>query len=126
MEGSKKFVVRLVIALVLIFGGGWFVGGTLNLAALVSPSLVSKMECQPGSTAQKDFKQQSFDQPGQKTLTFTCVDSSGKTVPPLKNDETQAMEFKTFYPAGVVLMALIVAAWFIGSAIRGRMKAKTA
>jgi len=120
----NKFFARLVIAIVLIFGGGWFLGGTLNLAALLVPSLVSKVECPAGASAKQEYKQMSFDQPGQKTLTLSCVDASGNPVPTLSDAQIQSNEYKIFYPAGVIVMALIVAAWFIISAVRGGAGAK--
>ena len=122
----NKFVVRLVIAIVLIFGGGWFVGGVLNLAALLSPSLVSKVECPAGASVQENFQQQTFDQPGQKTLTLQCMDASGAPIPTLSDAQIQSNEYKYFYPAGVIVMALLVAAWYIRSAMRGSAGAKAA
>ena len=124
MGSLQKLAWKAVIVVVLIFGGGWFIGGVLNLTALLSPQLVSKMECPAGSTVRENFVQQSFDQPGQKTLTFSCVDQGGNPVSPLTNAETQAAEFRTFYPAGVIVMALLVAAWFIRSARRGAAAAR--
>lgn len=114
---------RVIITLVLIFGGGWFLGGALNAAALVSPQLVSKIECPAGTTVKMEMVQQSFDEPGQKTLTFQCVDQSGNRVPTRPEAEISAAEYRIFYTAGVVVMAILVAAWYIRSAVRGRMGA---
>ena len=124
----NKFIVRLVIALVIVFGGGWFMGGVLNTAALLSPALVSQMKCSAGATAKQDYVQQSFDQPGQKTLTFSCVNADGSSVPLLTDAQTQANENRVFYPAGVIVMALIVAAWYVRSALQrgGVVKASAA
>ena len=117
--------LRLVMALVVVIGGGWMLGGVLNTAALVSPQLVSKIECPPGSTAKEGMSQQSFDQPGQKTLTFECQDQAGKLVPPLSDAQTKALEYRYFFPAGVVLMMLGVVGWEARSAMRGRTEART-
>jgi hypothetical protein len=122
MNNLQKVVLCLLIALVLIFGGGWVVDGILNLAALASPQLVSKMECPAGATAKQELVQQSFAQPGQKTLTFRCLDQTGNRVPPLSDAQTKALEFSYFYPRGIISAIILMAAWFIWSAIRGRMK----
>ncbi len=112
---------RLVFLAILILGGGWFLGGVLNLAAIVSPPLVSMVKCPPGSTARQEFVQQSFDQPGQKTLTFQCLDQNGNNVDLLSEAESNAIQYRVFYPAGVVLMAIIVAAWFaVSRMVSGR------
>ncbi len=113
-----KHTGRIVLAIILVFGGGWFMGGILNTAAILSPQLVSAVKCPAGSTAKQEYVQMSFDQPGQKTLTFHCLDSSGNDVSLLSDAESNAMQYRIFYPAGVVFMAVLVAAWFIVSAVR--------
>jgi hypothetical protein len=115
--------MQIVLALIVIFGRGWFVGGILNLPALVSSPLVSMVQCPAGSTATKKLKQLSFNQPGQETLTFQCADASGNPVTPLSDGESKAIENRIFYPAGVALTAVVVTIWFILSLVRGRTAA---
>ncbi len=119
MSNSQKWIWKSILVLILIFGGGWIVGAIFNIAALANPALVSQIECPAGTTVKKDWTQQSFDHPGQKTLTLQCLDSSGKPVPTLPDAQISAAEYKLFYTAGVLTMAVIVAVWLIRSSFKG-------
>jgi hypothetical protein len=125
LNKQKNLALRIVIALIVVFGGGWILGGILNMAAILSPILVGKMQCPPGSGVRENMSPQSFDQPGQKTLTFECVDQARNPVPALADAQTKALEYRYFFPAGVALMALAVIAWKLRSVLRGGARGRT-
>jgi hypothetical protein len=108
VKKSQKFVWRFVGALIVIFFGGWICGGTLNMAAALSPQMVSKIDCPAGTTGKVEWKQLSFNEYGDKTMTVTCLDSNGAAVTPLTDAQSKVIENRIFYPAGVVVMALLV------------------
>jgi hypothetical protein len=120
MSGSRKFIFQFVLGLAIVLFGGWVLGGIFNLVGLISPQVVSTIDCPAGSTAKVDWVQRSYDQPGQKSMTVTCHDASGSPVTPLTDAQSQALEYKYFFPAGALTMAVVVAAWFVGSAIQQR------
>ena len=113
MNTSRSFVVRFVGALVVVLFGGWVCGGTINLLAALSPQMVSKIDCPAGSAGRVEWKQLSFNQYGEKTMVVTCLDSTGNAVTPLTDAQSRAIEYTIFYPAGVVVMALIVSGLLI-------------
>ncbi len=118
MNNVSKFALRLVLGLVVVLFGGWIVGGTINLAALLSPQMVSRIDCPAGSTAKTEWIQQSFDQPGQKTLIVSCLDSSGNSVQPLTDAQSRAIGYRYFFPIGAAVMFVIVVGWFVASNLR--------
>jgi hypothetical protein len=122
----KKIAGRLLYSLILIFFGGWILGGLLNTAAFLSPQFLTQIQCLPGSTIKKEWVQQSFDQPGQKTLTLQCVNQSGTPVHMRPDAEVRALEYTYFYPAGVILMAVILSTWTIVSYRRKMRWSETA
>ena len=124
MKSLQEFAWKLVIALVIIFGGGWLLGMVFNIAALLSPQMVTKVECPDGSTVKEEWVQMSWDEPGQKTLTFQCLDQNGKSVPTLTDEQTKEAGYKYFTVPGFIVMAVLVVGWFIWSAFKGMHKAK--
>jgi hypothetical protein len=117
---SQKFVWRLVGALIVIFFGGWICGGTLNMAAALSPQMVSNIDCPAGATGRVEWKQLSFNEYGDKTMTVTCLDSGGNTVAPLTDAQSKIIENRIFYPAGVAVMAVLA----VGSLLFWSARAK--
>ncbi len=126
MNNLQSIALKGALVLVIIFFGGWMLGGIINLVALFNPQVVTLVNCPEGSTAHTDWVQQSFDQPGQKTLTITCLAPDGTHVTPLSDAATSAIQYRYFYPAGVIGMALLVVAWFIRSAVKRGRVASTA
>jgi hypothetical protein len=126
VNNSRKFVWRFIGALIVVFFGGWICGGTLNMAAALSPQMVSKIDCPAGTTGKVEWKQLSFNEYGDKTMTVTCLDSSGTTVTPLTDAQSKVIENQIFYPAGVVVMALLVAVSLLFWRARARRMASPA
>ncbi len=113
----QKFIRRSVLILILVFGGGWFVGGVLDLGSLLVPPLLSVIKCPAGATAIQDYVQMSYDQPGQKSLVIHCQGKDGHLVDLLSDYESNALQYQIFYPAGVIVVAVLVALWFIVPAL---------
>ena len=126
MGNPRKLLFQVVVSLIVVLACGWMLGGTLNLAAIVSPQAVTAIDCPAGSTASVDWVQQSFDQPGQKTMVVTCHQHDGTTVTPLSDAQSQALEYRYFFPAGVVLMALAVIGFWFAKLLRRQKSTRPA
>lgn len=118
MKDVSKLALRLVLGLIVVLVGGWIVGGAINLGALLSPQMVSRIDCPSGSTAKTEWIQQSFDQPGQKTLTISCLNAAGNSVQPLTDAQSRAIGYRYFFPIGVGVMLVIVVGWFAAANLR--------
>jgi hypothetical protein len=110
MEKWRDFVWHLLLGVLVIFIGGWILGGILNLVAMVSPQMVSKMFCPAGSTAKYG---PTFDQPGQNGSTLACQDQNGKSVPPLSDADSIVLQRQYFYRPSYIIMIILVVGWFI-------------
>ncbi len=109
----QKFIRRSVLILILVFGGGWFIGGVLDLGSLLVPPLLSVIKCPAGATAIQDYVQMSYDQPGQKSLVIHCQGKDGHLVDLLSDYESNALQYQIFYPAGVVTVLLLIGVWLL-------------
>ena len=121
----QQRVLRFLVILFAVVLGGWVLGGALNLLAILSPQMVSKIDCPAGSVARMHWAQRSVDQPGQQTLGIACLDPSGNPVSSLTDAQSRALEYRYFFPTGVVVMVLIVLGWQVLWSVRRTPVAKT-
>jgi len=110
VEKRQKFVWQLLIGLLIIFFGGWMLGGILNLVAMASPQMVSTMFCPAGSTATQGT---AFDQSSQNGSTISCQDRNGASVPALTDAESITLQRKYFYTPSSIIIITLVVGWFI-------------
>jgi len=108
----QEFVWQLLIGLLIIFFGGWVLGGVLNLAAMASPQMVSTIFCPAGSTA--TWKSEP-DQRNSNGSPISCRDRNGASVPTLTDAESIALQRKYFYMPSSIIMVILVIGWFIRS-----------
>ena len=88
-----KILFRLILAIIIIAGCGWVLAFALNLTAFfISPAMVAKFECPPGSTVKSEYVQMTYDRPGEKTYTFQCLDQNGQVVPTLPKEQITAAD----------------------------------
>ncbi len=109
----KKFIQQAVLILILVFGGGWFVGGVLDLGSLLVPPLLNVIKCPAGATAIQSYVQMSYDQPGQTSLVIHCQGQDGHLVDLLPDPVSNAIQYQIFYPAGVVTVLLLIGVWLV-------------
>ena len=111
----QEFVWQLLMGLLIIFVGGWILGGVLNLAAMASPKMVSTIFCPAGSTATWISN---LDSNAPNGSTISCLDRNGVSVPTLTDAESVALQRKYFYRPSYIIMIILVIGWFIRSSIR--------
>ncbi len=114
MENWREFVWQLIIGVLVVFFGGWALGGVLNLAATANPQMVSAIFCPAGSSA--------LWTSDQANPTISCLDQSGASVPALTEAESVALQRIYFYRPSYFVMAILVIGWFIWSYSRKRMR----
>lgn len=111
----QEFVWQLLIGLLVIFVGGWILGGVLNLAAMASPQVVSAIFCPVGSTA---TWKSGVDSNTPNGSGISCLDRNGAAVPTLTDAESVALQRKYFYRPSDIILIILVIGWFIRSSIR--------
>ncbi len=57
-------------------------------APLHSPGYAGRVLCPPGSQLESEWYQATYNEPGERTLSVTCVDSQGNPVPANPRNET--------------------------------------
>jgi hypothetical protein len=111
-----------LIALIIIFAGGWVLMFMANVVAFIaSPQMIAKFECPAGTTIQGEYVNSADST--ESIYTYECLDQNGNAVPTNSPDEVTAAEYKFFYPPSVAFMALLVIGWFAWSALRKRSSA---
>lgn len=115
MKDWQDIVWKLLFGIVIIFFGGWILGGVFNLVAMASPRMASVVFCPAGSTATSDSR------PGQ----IICHDAKGESVPALSEAASVAIQRKYFYTPGVIAMLILTLGWFLWPTIQ-RMRRKQA
>jgi hypothetical protein len=109
----EKIVLRLILAIVIIAGGGWMLAFAINLAAFeASPATVAKFECPPGSTIKSEYVQLRYNQPGEKSYTFRYLDQNGHLVPTLPKEQISSAEYRYVYTAGILIVTALVLVWY--------------
>jgi len=76
-------IVLLILAAVVGLIGGFILAFT---APLHSPGLVAELMCPPGTQLQSEWYRATYNEPGEQTLSVTCVDASGFSVPRINED----------------------------------------
>jgi hypothetical protein len=51
-----------------------------------SPGLVQELMCPPGTVLESEWYQATYNEPGERTLSVTCVDASGLSVARINED----------------------------------------
>ncbi len=116
MKIWQGIVWKLMAIVLIVFFGGWFLGGLLNTMALARPEWFSSLFCPPGSTASIGYAN------GQPELTIICQDRNGQSVVPLSDAESMGLQHKYFYTPSNILLIILVAGWFGWSYIRRRKR----
>ncbi len=101
MKNWQDVIWKLLFGILIIFFGGWILGGVLNLVATASPRMVSVVFCPAGSTATADSR------PGQ----IVCHTANGESVPALSESESVAIQRKYFYTPSAIVMSILVVGW---------------
>jgi hypothetical protein len=107
MKNWQDIVWKLLFGIVIIFFGGWLLGGVLNLVAMASPRMVSVVFCPIGSTA-------TALRPGQ----IVCHDQNGGSIPTLTEAESVALQRKYFYTPSLIVMVMLVIGWLLWPSLR--------
>ena len=108
MKNWQDLVWKLLFGILIIFFGGWILGGALNLVAMASPRMASAVFCPAGSTATADSR------PGQ----IVCHDQNGETVPTLTESESVALQRKYFYTPSVIIILVLIFGWLVWPSVR--------
>ena len=108
MKNWQDLVWKLLFSILIVFFGGWLLGGLLNLAAMASPSMVSVVFCPAGSTATADSR------PGQ----ILCHDQTGASVPALTDAESVVLQRKYFYTPSVIVILILAIGWLLWPFVR--------
>ena len=109
MEKWVDFVWQALFGLLIVFFGGWILGGMLNFAALASPQLVSAMFCPAGSTA---IREATVDRSSPEGSAILCVTRSGASVPNLSEDDSRVLQRAYFFAPSDIIMIVLVVGWF--------------
>ena len=110
MKNWQDFIWQLLIGVLVIFFGGWILGGVLNLVAMTSPRMDSIIFCPAGSIVTHDATQPSQN--------ISCYDQNGASVPTLTGAESIALQRKYFYIPSTIIMIILVVGWSIRLSIR--------
>jgi hypothetical protein len=87
-----KTLVLVQIPLQLVLLGvaaviGLFAGFILAFTApLHSPGWVEELMCPPGTQLESEWYRATYNEPGEQTLSVTCVDAQGLSVPRINED----------------------------------------
>ena len=101
MKNWQDVIWKLLFGIVIIFFGGWILGGVLNLVAMASPRMVSLIFCPAGTTATADSR------PGQ----IVCQGQNGGSLPALTDAESVALQRKYFYTPSAIVISILVIGW---------------
>ncbi len=84
------FLLQVPLQLVLLGVAavvGLFLGFILAFTAPThSPGWVAELMCPPGSQLESEWYRATYNEPGEQTLSVTCVDESGLSVPRINED----------------------------------------
>jgi len=108
-----KKVVGCSIQLILLLGVVLFVAVPVACVAsatapLHSPKIAESFVCPPETHLVSEWYQASWNHPGEKTLSVTCVDVEGKTVPTLPQDDELLWKGTTVYFPYIFIFLLII------------------
>lgn len=92
-------------------------------APLHSPGCAAQVLCPPGSQLESEWYESTYNQPGERTLSATCVDSQGQPVAANPQDERTLLNgarlyFPVCFAPVLVLGALLLLA--VNASIRAR------
>jgi len=89
-------------------------------APMHSPRLAEGFVCPPGTRLVTEWYQASWNEPGSKTLSASCVDSQGKELSTLPQDEKMLWKGTTvFFPYAFIPLLVIGAMIFAGLNLAG-------
>jgi len=123
-----QLVLLLVLACLLAVPLACF--ATLT-APLHSPGYAAEVFCPPGSQLKSEWYQATYNRPGERSLSVSCVDAAGNSVPANPRDETALVNgIRLYFPVcflPIIAIGLIILLTFNGLVrwVRRRRPGKT-
>ncbi len=114
LKNWQDLVWQVLIGLLVVFIGGWMLGGVINFAAMASPQLVSAVFCPAGAAATWE---PAGEQGGSR---LACHDPDGTFEPPLTDAESVALQRKYFYMPSYFVMGILAVGWYVRAEVRKR------
>ena len=111
-------MTRLTLFLIILAVGTYAIFMILEIAAMPISSVQTYLSCPQETTIKYTWVQESWDQPGEKTMEKTCVDDNGKVHEGFSDAVYFQRENNLFMPIGFVIMLVIEVSGIIVYAIR--------
>ena len=124
LEKLRIILIRILLYLVLLLIGTLVIRFVVEAVGIAIPPLQTYLGCPQGTTVKYDWVQESWDEPGTKTMVRSCVDSDGKAREPLADEVYSRRQSELFTLPSFVIMLVAEAAWVIVRAVKGKKPAR--
>jgi len=118
MKMPGSILTRAMLYLIILAVGTYVILIILEIAAMPISSVQTYLSCPQETTLKYTWVQESWDQPGEKTMEKTCVDNNGKVHEGFSDSVYFQRENNLFLPIAFVIMLVIEVSWVIVHVIR--------
>jgi hypothetical protein len=118
MKMPGSLLTRVILYLIILAVGTFVIFIALEIAAIPISSVQTYLSCPQETTIKYTWVQESWDQPGEKTMEKTCLDNNGKQQEGFSDAVYFQRENNLFMPIGFASMFVIEVSWIIAHSIK--------
>ena len=118
MKMPGSILIRIMLCLIILAVGTYIIFIALEIAAIPVPFVQTYLSCPQETTIKYTWVQESWDQPGEKTMEKACLDNNGKQHEGFSDAVYFQRENNLFMPIGFAIMLIIEVAWIIAHSIK--------